>query len=219
MNNTSGFPYVPNQDGVVPDYPGKNNFANGPWRDTQIWEMSTNDPGDGKRPFRLPFAVDLSGANPAAGQPTGLAQDYYVTRAAFFSTYPASQRVDDANSYAPLNTRVIQPTAGSYERWYVANIGNPQPVAAGFGGDANNPPTVPDMHPFHMHLVNFVVTNRWRVDPVTGAFVATSRKNDFDGVCRHDTARVQSNELLELLVYFPPGYTGAYPVPLSHRRA
>jgi FtsP/CotA-like multicopper oxidase with cupredoxin domain len=76
------------------------------------------------------------------------------------------------------------------------------------------------MHPFHMHLVNFVVTRRWKLN-ANGAFdemigsgatpgTIPERPLDFDRKSRHDTVRVQSNEILELLVYFPPGYTGDY---------
>lgn len=63
------------------------------------------------------------------------------------------------------------PKVGTYERWYVANTGNAQPVTN----------DVVDMNPFHIHPVNFTVT-------------------------RHDTVRIQSNELVELLVFFLPGY-------------
>ncbi|OAI20833.1 hypothetical protein A1359_20310 [Methylomonas lenta] len=35
-------------------------------------------------------------------------------------------------------------------------------------------------------------------------------KSIFDGTARHDFIRVHANELLELLVYFPPGYSGNY---------
>jgi FtsP/CotA-like multicopper oxidase with cupredoxin domain len=38
----------------------------------------------------------------------------------------------------------------------------------------------------------------------------TPRPMGLDGIGRHDTLRVQANELLELLVYFPAGYTGDY---------
>ena len=78
------------------------------------------------------------------------------------------------------------------------------------------------MHPFHMHLVNFVVTRRFVLaesNDKPGKYVFVERDNilapirplDFDGKVRHDTVRIQANELVELLVYFPKGYAGRYP--------
>lgn len=184
---------------------GSAQYTNGDWRDTQIWEMAqTAVSGD---PFQIAFDINLSAANPPAGYPSSL-KVYYVARSSFFDMFPASKRIDKAPfGYAPLNTNVIKPKAGTYERWYVANLGNWQPT------DTHPASGIPDMHPFHMHLVNFVVTNRWRLDLTTNQFQHTyrSRPLDLDGVSRHDTVRVQANELLELLVYFPPGYTGVYP--------
>jgi FtsP/CotA-like multicopper oxidase with cupredoxin domain len=104
---------------------------------------------------------------------------------------------------------IIKPRQGTYERWYVANIGNAQPFA--------DSTAIPDMHPFHIHLVNFVVLRRWRLDGTSGVFKEVTlgdpgnRELDFDGLVRHDTVRIPSNELVELLVYFPNGYTGHYP--------
>jgi len=195
-----------------------NAFALGPWRDTQIWELSQTDPKDGRSAFSIPFLVDLETENPSAGAP-GTAKKYYVARASWFEKYPPERLIDDPPksgkkpTYAKLHKAAATPKAGTYERWYVANIGNAQkPLRAGVVDKKGNV-TVPDMHPFHMHLVNFVVTNRWRLQADTLSFVRAEkpRANDFDGLCRHDTVRVQSNELLELLVYFPPDYKGSYP--------
>jgi FtsP/CotA-like multicopper oxidase with cupredoxin domain len=190
-------------------------FTGEDYRDTQIWELSRT-PGPNAA-FDIPFDAPMSAnptVNPPAGAPSA-ATPYYVTRSAFFATYPAAKRIDQAPyGYDQLNANVIKPKAGTYERWYVANIGNQQPLAAGVSdpgkGGATN---VPDMHPFHMHLVNFVVQRRWRLDPNAGVFDETTgaRPLDLDKIARHDTVRIQSNELLELLVYFPPGYTGRYP--------
>jgi FtsP/CotA-like multicopper oxidase with cupredoxin domain len=200
--------------------PPANDFTGETWRDTQIWEMlevkgerSTNTP------FNIPFDVDLSSANPAQGQALAAGsppKGYFVTRASFFEHFPAQRRIDKDGRYDDLNSnaQLIRPKAGTYERWYVANLTNEQnPLKAGSGGDKDNPPTIPDMHPFHMHLVNFVVTRRWRLNATTNVFDETTgaRALDFDRTSRHDTVRVQSNELLELLVYFPPGYKGRYP--------
>ncbi len=196
--------------------PGANPFTQETWRDTQIWELTTQRPATLPDKFQMPFDIDLISPNPAQGAPSGVQKDYYVKRSAFFKTYPAAKRIDQLPyGYDQLNTHVIQPKAGTYERWYVANIGNEQTITAGSGGDAASPPTIPDMHPFHMHLVNFVVTRRWRLNPATNVFDETTngRQLDFDGISRHDIVRVQANELLELLVYFPPGsdYKGKYP--------
>jgi FtsP/CotA-like multicopper oxidase with cupredoxin domain len=70
---------------------------------------------------------------------------------------------------------------------------------------------LPDMHPFHVHLVNGVVTRRWDLDPTSGAFVpANTLAPDIDAVARQDTVLIPSNQIIELLVYFPKGYSGKY---------
>ena len=194
-----------------------NPYALGSWRDTQIWELSPNDPKDGRSAFAIPFSVDLDGASPPPGSPDA-AKSYFVARASWFDKYPPERLIDEVPAtghkpgYAKLHAPAAKPKPGTYERWYVANIGNAQPLLAGAFDDKGNL-GVPDMHPFHMHLVNFVVTRRWRLQPDTNLFAPTDelRPDDFDQLCRHDTVRVQSNELLELLVFFPPGYTGCYP--------
>ncbi len=196
----------------------KNPFTNETWRDTQIWEMLDAKGERSADAFKIPFAVNLSAADPLAGDVAPDPKEYFVTRASFFEHYPMPKetRIDQAGRYADLNSnaQLYKPKAGTYERWYVANLANEQePLRAGSGGDKDNAPKIPDMHPFHMHLVNFVVTRRWRLNPATNLFDETTGKRplDFDRVARHDTVRVQSNELLELLVWFPPGYTGCYP--------
>jgi FtsP/CotA-like multicopper oxidase with cupredoxin domain len=180
------------------------------WRDTQMWELTTI-PGQ-MDPFKVPFEVETEASNPASGAPTTAsgAIDYYVARSSFFDHFPPSRLIDRApdHKYADLHAPTFKPTADAYERWYVANLGNAQSIHA-----IEPDGTIPDMHPFHIHLVNFVVTKRWRLDAKTNLFVETtgSRPLDFDLVARRDTVRVQANELLELLVYFPEGYKGIYP--------
>jgi FtsP/CotA-like multicopper oxidase with cupredoxin domain len=214
MNDTLGIGFTPNPKPGDSDW---NPYALGSWRDTQVWELSQANPNDGRSAFSIPFSVDLDGSAPPPGS-ADAAKDYFVTRASWFDKYPPERLIDDAPAagekpgYAQLHAPAAKPKAGTYERWYVANVGNAQPLLAGVvGGDGNV--AVPDMHPFHMHLVNFVVTDRWRLQADTNRFVRADkpRANDFDKLCRHDTVRVQSNELLELLVYFPRGYTGCYP--------
>ena len=185
-----------------------NDLTNGPWRDTQMWELAPAAVGD--KTFSVPF--DASLANPATqGDPAGETK-YKVQRATFFKqTSPTDalwRTITDKPDlrYADLHEPSLRPVEGTYERWYVANIGNEQPGSTKGGGG-------PDMHPFHIHLVNFVVTRRWQFDPSSRSFTDTtnSRRLDFDGSARHDLVRVQQNELVELLVYFPCGYCGRYP--------
>ena len=168
-------------------------------------------------PSRSPSRSDLDGSSPPAGLGGRREGTISSTRASWFDKYPPERLIDDRAgarltnpAYAKLHAPAARRKAGTYERWYVANIGNAQPLLAGAFDDTGNL-AVPDMHPFHMHLVNFVVTGRWRLQADTNRFAPADepRANDFDGLCRHDTVRVQSNELLELLVFFPPGYTGA----------
>jgi FtsP/CotA-like multicopper oxidase with cupredoxin domain len=170
------------------------------WKDVQMWELGAPD---GIAPtWDLPFGVDTAGINPLPGNPLAT-QSYGVFRATFFQAEPAPM-ITPALGYPALHTPTIMPKAGTYERWYVANIGNAQPVVNASPND-----TV-DMHPFHIHLVNFTVLRRWALD-ATGTFQpVVASPLEFDGISRHDTVRIQSNELLELLVYFPQGYTGDY---------
>lgn len=201
-----------------------------PWRDTQIWELrpSTAPSGD-PTAFPVPFDARLN--NPTQQGAPASAVPYQVARAFFFEPeepmpphapthkdalwglatqnsnpagFPPIYRYPHLYRINPAQGRqVIQPVEGTYERWYVANIGNdPTNLAGG----------APDMHPFHLHLVNFVVTRRWALNSAN-QFVETTgnRPLDFDRVARHDTVRIQSNELVELLVHFPKGYTGHYP--------
>lgn len=220
MNNTAG------RDATEKPSP----FTNGPWRDTQIWELrdATKPAGD-PSVFTLPFNAHLGDAS-KRGDSAGRA-NYQVSRAFFFEPEdpvpPHAPRTDDplwglatenANpaGFPPIfryphvyrhnpaaGRKIARPTEGTYERWYVANIGN---------DFANLASGVPDMHPFHLHLVNFVVLRRWKLsDKNVFEDKTGGRPLDFDGVTRHDTVRIQSNELLELLVHFPKGYTGHYP--------
>lgn len=166
------------------------------WKDVQMWELGAPD---GVAPtWDMPFAVDTAATNPAPGNP-GASQSYGVFRATFFQAEPPPL-ITPGQGYPALHAPTFTPMAGTYERWYVANTGNAQPVTN----------DVVDMHPFHIHLVNFTVTRRWELDS-SGSFVPKSpNPADFDGISRHDTVRIQSNELLELLVFFPPGYSGDY---------
>lgn len=166
-----------------------------PWQDTQIWEMG---PDNGLVPtLNLQFNVDLLTLNPLVGLPSG-PMPYGIYRSRFFDPAPPPL----GSVYRPLHAPTFTPQAGTYERWYVANIGN------SILPEVTN--EVVDMHPFHMHLVNFVVQRRFVLDAGDN-FVPVSRPLDFDGTARHDTVRVQPSELLELLVYFPPGFKGDYP--------
>lgn len=200
------------------------------WHDTQMWEMGVvpatpvkNINNQDIATFAIPFAVDLSKENPPAGSPAG-DTNYQVMRSTFFdpTLVPLPLIAKDGNlQYAKLAEATIKPKAGTYERWYVANLGNEQKT--------DQPQQIPDMHPFHMHLVNFVVTRRFvrqpdpnnnnpdnnnvfvQVYPPQNDGFTYQTDNVFDGLVRHDTVSVLSNELLELLVYFPEGYTGHYP--------
>lgn len=190
------------------------------WKDTQMWELDA--PKTANTPtWHFPFNVDTTGANPVAGSPSNLQVNYGVHRTTFFQQDPPPVISASYLQYPPVHTPTFTPKAGTYERWYVANVGNMQPLMPTAPGNV-----VPDMHPFHMHLVNFVVLRRWVLD-ANGQFILQPAKPlDFDGISRHDTVRVQSNELVELLVYFPktkkpiknpikpslitPPYTGDY---------
>jgi len=227
MNDTAG------------NKPNLNPITNTPWRDTQIWELAPSTDPNAANSFVVPFDAKLAAAVGAQGAPADGGVRYAVLRALFFEPkignppQPATVdplwplAIDNVNpagfpplyQYPPLfpEAATIKPTEGTYEYWYVANIGNHDPLQV-----AETDGTIPDMHPFHMHLVNFVVTRRFVLqdDPANPGKVVfrpldhaanPRRELDFDMKARHDTVRVQSNELVELLVHFPKGYTGKYP--------
>jgi len=144
----------------------------------------------------LPFEVDLGGnAAPADAQPL-VWKPFGIARRTLFAE---PHRHAHGSCYPELHPPTFQPLAGSYERWYVANIGN-EPA------DAQSGRAVPELHPFHLHLVNFVVGRRW-VKDAEGRFVIAPRSM-LDGIARHDTVRIAADELLELIVHFPRHYSG-----------
>jgi FtsP/CotA-like multicopper oxidase with cupredoxin domain len=165
--------------------------------DVQIFEMA-----DGGADWHIPFAVDLASASePAPGAPSATPQGYRLARRSFFE-HEVNPDVTLAKSYPALHVPTIVARGGTYERWYVANLNNSQPLDPAAG--------TPDMHPFHIHLVNFVVLRRWSLDD-TGQFVATPPSElDLDLIARQDTVQIASGELVELLVHYPTGYTGDY---------
>jgi FtsP/CotA-like multicopper oxidase with cupredoxin domain len=169
------------------------------WGDVQIFELAA-----GGQDWQLPFDVDLtSGSNPPLGGPSAAQRGYSIARRNFFADVSAPD-IAAANAYPALHAPTITPKAGTYERWYVANIGNAQPL--------NNQSGDPDMHPLHIHLVNFVVTRRWQLGngPV-GAFTELAPSElGLDRIARQDTVMIPSGQIVELLVWFPPGYTGDY---------
>ena len=200
----AGVPFGPNRlillmsntEGLETDQP-VNGIAG--WSDVQIFELAAG--GDD---WELPFAVDLStAASPAAGGPS-FGQRYRLARRSFFAQ-EKNPDITVTNTYPPLHAPTIRTRAGTYERWYVANIGNSQPLTSTSGGP-------PDMHPFHVHLVNFIVTRRWQLDDAeAGSFVPLPLSAlELDGIARQDTVLIPSNQIFELLVHIPPGYSGDY---------
>ena len=180
-----------------------NNVSN--WSDVQIMEMAGGTPTATDPSWPFQFNIDLNTkTNPAAGSvmsPTAPRQ-YKMARKTFFSKV-TNPDITATKVYPAIHAPTIIAKAGTYERWYVANIGNNLPLVA-------NPAEPPDMHPFHIHLVSSVVTRRWVMD-TNGNFVAkTSPAVDLDRTARQDTVRIESNELVEILVYYPPGFVGDY---------
>jgi len=165
--------------------------------DVQIFEMA-----DGGADWQIPFAVDLTTASePAAGGPSPTAQGYRLARRSFFEN-EVNADITLAKVYPPLHVPTIVARGGTYERWYVANLNNSQPLDPAAG--------TPDMHPFHIHLVNFVVLRRWRLDD-NGQFAPVPPSDlGLDLIARQDTVQIPSGEMVELLVHYPSGYTGDY---------
>jgi FtsP/CotA-like multicopper oxidase with cupredoxin domain len=179
-----------------------------PWQDVQMWELSDPALAPAGATWRLPFTIDTETVSPVTTIDTTVGKSYAVCRATFFRDNPPPQ-VTPATGYPVVQAATFTPKAGTYERWFVANIGNFQDVAVPTNTNIKN--ETMDMHPYHMHLVNFTVVNRWKVN-AAGTLDGPLEQPplDFDGISRHDTVGVQANEILELLVYFPPGYTGDY---------
>jgi len=169
------------------------------WAEVQIFELQS-----GGTDWQFPFAVDLASAsNPAPGQPSATPQDYALARRRFFAA-PNAADIAVAKAYPAPHAPAVVARSGTYERWYVANVGNSQPLR----GD--DPGT--EMHPFHIHMVNAVVTRRWALDgaPIGGFDELVPVAAELNNIARQDTVLVPSGQLVELLVFYPPGVSGDY---------
>ena len=164
--------------------------------DVQIFELES-----GGADWQLPFTVDLvTASDPGTGAPSPQ-QEYKLARRSFFAQ-ELNADITLAKTYPALHAPTIRAKAGTYERWYVGNLNNSQPLEAAAGAA--------DMHPFHIHLVNFIVTRRWQLgDDGSFSEIAASAL-DLDGIGRQDTVTIPSNQIVELLVYYPVGYSGDY---------
>jgi len=165
--------------------------------DVQIFELES-----GGADWHLPFAVDLATmSNPGAGAPAPSQVDYKLARRSFFAQ-ELNADITLAKTYPALHAPTIRAKAGTYERWYVGNLNNSQPLDAAAGAA--------DMHPFHIHLVNFIATRRWQLGD-DGSFTETALSPlDIDLIGRQDTVTIPSNQIVELLVHYPVGYSGDY---------
>ena len=184
------------------------------WQDVQVWELiDANDAPPGLPRWQVPFVVDLQNESPDAPKDEqSRAINYAIARRDFLSMRMAAD--DGCKPPQPLYAELMKPTIqakqSTYERWYVANIGNGQPLHVSETGTQDHDRNrIPDMHPFHIHLVNFIVFRRWEFKE-SGKF-ELQPAGLLDKVARDDTVRIGSNELLELLVYYPPNYIGDYP--------
>ncbi len=174
------------------------------WADVQLFEMQdgTVPPSADNAYWHLPFNVNLSATqNPVVGQPSANQVRYTIARRSFFSQR-RNPDITVARRYPEVASPTIQAKGGTYERWYVANIGNSQPLALAQG--------LPDMHPFHIHLVNFVVTQRWNLGANDQFQAVPASALELDKIARQDTVIIPSGQMVELLVYYPPGYAGDF---------
>jgi FtsP/CotA-like multicopper oxidase with cupredoxin domain len=174
------------------------------WSDVQLFEMQDGAiaPSADNAYWHLPFNVNLSAtANPIGGQPSANQVRYTIGRRSFFGQR-RNPDITVARRYPAMAAPVIKAKGGTYERWYVANIGNSQPLALSQG--------LPDMHPFHIHLVNFVVTQRWNLGANDQFQALPASALELDKIARQDTVIILSGQLVELLVYYPPGYAGEF---------
>ncbi|MGI9245820.1 MAG: multicopper oxidase domain-containing protein, partial [Steroidobacteraceae bacterium] len=186
MSDTMGYPST-GDPATTGGYTG--------WSDVQLFELTAGG-GNGLQ-WNLPLDVNLTDqVNPPIGAPTSAQVPYTLSRSTFFVSATVPD-VATTNQYPAVHVPTITPKAGTYERWYVANVGNPQPLVA----------SGPDMHPFHSHLVNFVVLRHWKLVGDSFELVPPA---PMDGSARQDTLLVPSDSLYEILLYFPPGYSGTY---------
>ena len=187
---------------IQPKQPPEPNDFNSPSWDVRLCELGPETNGaDGPEYPWLPFNVHLHHPLPADNDQPLTGKTYTIARRSFFQEPEA--HCTNPPDYPPLHTPTIKPIAGTFERWYVANVGNETFDNPGGLGNA------PDMHPLHIHLVNFIVTRRWRREDTTKPFKLS--RDPLDGNARHDTIRVHPNEIVELILYFPKGYHGKYP--------
>lgn len=165
--------------------------------DVQIFELDA-----GGSDWQFPFAVDLvTASSPPVGGPAATQQGYKLARRSFFAQ-ELNPDITLVKKYPELHAATITAKAGTYERWYVGNVNNSQPLDGNAGS--------PDMHPFHIHLVNFIVLRRWGLG-ADGLFLETPPSDlDLDRIGRQDTVTIPSNEVVELLVHYPAGYTGDF---------
>jgi len=201
ISNIEGFSGTTLVNGVP-----QSNYGNGlaGWSDVQMFELvdckTVPDADNGY--WQLPIDVDLATkVNPSPACVTNGSQvNYTIARRSFLQSR-INPDITTLKKYPPLHKPTIVSKANTYERWYVANIPNSQPLTTANGK--------PDMHPFHVHLVTMVVTRRWEL--VNGQYVPLaldSKKLDLIG--RQDTVMIPSNQFVEILMHFPPGYSGDY---------
>lgn len=104
------------------------------------------------------------------------------------------------------------PKPDTYERWYFVNLFD---NAAGV--PVGQPPL--DMHPIHLHLVNFYLSRRWAIGKNGKSVTLTANPGLYASLALRDTQRVRGSEttlngvnikslgeIVELIVYFPQGY-------------
>ena len=204
MSDIEGFQ---DTDGPVVNGTLQQGFGNGMagWSDVQLLELidDANDPAPDNGAWQLPFFVDLAtnrNPSPISVPEDGSQTSYTIARRSFFQQR-TNPDIVVSKKYPPIHEPAITPKAGTYERWYVANIGNSQPLTDADGD--------PDMHPFHIHLVSFVVLRRWQLDGSGFAAVPPTDLN-LDRIARQDTVMIPSGQLVELLVYYPSGFSGDY---------
>lgn len=104
------------------------------------------------------------------------------------------------------------PKPDTYERWYFVNLflnsTGPAPGQAAL-----------DMHPLHIHLVNFYLSRRWSIGKNSRSVTLVSNPGLYASLALRDTQRVRGSqttangvtvsslgEIVELTVYFPLGY-------------
>ena len=150
----------------------------------------------------IPFTLDLATASePAAGEPAASAQGYRLARRSFFAQ-ELNADITLAKAYPALHAPTIRAA--------------PAPTSAGTSATST---TASRSMPRPVRPTCIRSTSTWSTSssPAAGnstpdgSFVVVPPSPlELDGIGRQDTVAIPSNQIVELLVHYPLGYSGDF---------